>query len=90
MVQHDIAGSVARPLRFRAIARELDAVAVGIAEVDRLAHAVVGDALKRDAGVEDAADGVCEIAARRIADGEMVKTGVVWRRRGCRAGCARY
>ena len=47
----------------------------GSAEVDGFADAVIGDALERHAGVDDAADGAREIAACRIADGEMVKAG---------------
>ena len=60
------------------------------AEVDRFAHAVVGDALQRHAGVDDAADGAREIAARRIANREMIEAGMVGRGGGAARGSARY
>ena len=47
-----------RPLLARPVAVELDAVPVRVAQVDRLADAVVGGAVERDAGVEHAAHGV--------------------------------
>ena len=58
----------ARPLLARAVAVELDAVAVGVAQVDRLADAVVARAVERDARVEHAAERVRERPAVRVAD----------------------
>ena len=73
-----------------AIARQLDAVAVEIGEIDRFAHAMVGHALDGHAGVDDAAHRAREIAARWIANREMVEACMVGRRREFRAGSARY
>ena len=49
----DAAVRRARPLLLRTVAVELDAVPVGVSEVERLADAVVGDAVEGDAGVDD-------------------------------------
>src|SRR5918996_1570547 len=49
-----------RPLVPRPVAVQLDAVAVRVAEVDRLADAVVRGALERDSRVEHVADGLGE------------------------------
>ena len=48
-------GGVARPFLLRAVPVELDAVAVGIGEVERVADAVVGGAVELDAGRHRAA-----------------------------------
>ena len=63
----------ARPFVSRAIAIEFDAVAVGIAQVNRLAHAVVGSALDRDALIEQALERAREFAAIRIKNCKMIK-----------------
>src|SRR5687767_2034296 len=42
--ERDVALGVARPLRLGTIARQLDAVAIEVCQVDRLADAVIGDA----------------------------------------------
>ena len=57
-----------RPFLPRTVAVELDAVSVGIVEVERLADAVVGSPGERDAGVDDAAERVGELRAVGIAD----------------------
>src|SRR4051812_21076029 len=52
---HRDAVTVSRPLLARPVAVELDAVAVEVAQVDRLADAVIARALDRHAGLEHAA-----------------------------------
>src|SRR5579871_4118725 len=59
--RHALAATVgARPLLDGTVAVELDAVAVVVGEVDRLADAVVGGALERDPGREHAPEGIGE------------------------------
>src|SRR5688572_17928839 len=72
---------LARPGLFRPVPVELDAVPVGVAEVDRLAHAVIGSAVDAYAGVEDAAQRARERRSGRKADGEVVEARRAWRRR---------
>lgn len=50
----------ARPLVLRAFPVEFDAVAVGVAEVEGLADAVIAGAFERNAGVTEAAEGIGE------------------------------
>src|SRR5262249_58069217 len=64
-----------RPFRRRQVAVELDAVAVGIAQVEGLAHAVVGGAFERDAGAAQALERVRERAAVRVADRDVIEPG---------------
>jgi hypothetical protein len=47
------ARGVARPVVFGPVAVDLDAVAIRVAEIDRLGHAVVGRAVDRDACGDD-------------------------------------
>src|SRR6266536_1030768 len=72
----------ARPLLPGAVAVELDAVAVGVVEVDRLAHPVVGGARDARARLEDPAQGVGQAPAVGIEDGVVVKPGAAGGRRG--------
>src|SRR5439155_1644822 len=71
----DLAVRVAWPLVLRPVAVELDAVVVGVAEVERLADAVVGRAVEPDPGVAEAAEGVTEGGAGRISDRDVVEPG---------------
>ncbi len=50
-----VAVGVPRPFRLRAVAVELDAVAVRVAQVERLGDSVVGGSVERDAGGEQSA-----------------------------------
>jgi len=63
------------PLLARAVAVELDAVAVRVVEVDRLAHAVIARALDRDAGVGQAPQRDGERPPVGVADRDVVQAG---------------
>ena len=73
------------PLLARAVGGELDAVAVGVGEVDRLGDAVVGGALDRRARGGEARGGAGELLA---ASGTAARSGRGRRggRRGARVG----
>ena len=60
-----------RPLLPRAVAVELDAVALGIAQVERLADQVIGGAAQAPAGLGDALQGAGEIGAARHEDRQV-------------------
>ena len=72
---------VARPFFLRPVAIELDAVVVRIAQVERLADAVVARAVERDAGFDQPAERIGKRRARRVEDRDMVKAGRAGRRR---------
>ena len=57
-IHRQLAARLARPLLLRAVPGELEAVAVGVAQVERLGDAVVAGALERVAGGEQAAQRV--------------------------------
>jgi len=57
------------PARLRGVGVDLDPVALGIGEVDRLADPVIGGAVDRDAPLDRHRDPVGEIAARGKQDG---------------------
>src|SRR5438046_4569245 len=62
-----------RPFGLRPVAVQLDAVAVRVPQVDRLADAVVGCSLDGHAGLEHAAQGPGERLAVRIEDREVIQ-----------------
>ena len=66
---------VARPFRTRPVPVELEAVAIRVAKIQRLADAVIAGAVKRDAGLLEPAKRVGERRAVRIADGEVIEAG---------------
>jgi hypothetical protein len=72
----------ARPFGFGAIPVKLDAVAVGVAKIECLADAVVGGAFEWNVAADKAAEGVGELGARRIHDGEVIEAGGAGRGRG--------
>src|SRR5215218_9255798 len=72
---------VVGPLVARTVAIELDAVAVRVVQVDRLADAVVARAGQRHAGVDDSSHRVGERLSVGVADRRMEETGRVARRR---------
>lgn len=74
------------PLVDGAIAVEFDAVAVRIAEIERLADAVVGGTVEGDAGAQQAGEGIGEGGAGWVHDGEVVEAGGAGR--GGAAGAA--
>jgi hypothetical protein len=75
----------ARPLGLRAVPVELDAVAIGIAEIERLADAVVGGSLKRNVRADKAAERIGQLRARGIDDGEVIETSGARSGRGAAA-----
>ena len=74
----------------RAIPVELEPVAVGIAQVERLADAVIGRAVERDARVDQAAQRVGERGAIGIADRGVVEPGRSRAAAARRRGSPRY
>src|SRR5207247_7205307 len=71
-----------RPLLPGAIAVELDAVAVGVAQVDRLADSVIGCAFERDSGVENTPQRGRQRSTARVPEGDVVEARCAgWRRR---------
>ena len=73
--------SAPRPSFLGAIPIELDAVLVGIAQIERFRDPVVAGAVERDAGRDQPAQRIGELGPRRIEDGEMVEAGRAGRRR---------
>ena len=69
-----------RPFVFRAVPVELNAVVVGITQIERLAHAMVAGAFKRDLCHDETTQSVGEQLAGRVKNGRMVKA----RGAGCR------
>lgn len=65
----------AGPVGGGAVAVEFDAVLVGIAQVDRFAHAVVGRAVDHDARGEHAVQRVRQRGAIRVKDRGVVESG---------------
>ena len=69
--------AVADPLVARAVAVDLDAVPVGVAQVDRLADDVVGEAGERDAVLSRVGEPAGEVRARGHEQRVVVEAGVV-------------
>src|SRR5665213_288508 len=70
-----------RPLFFRPVPIKLDAVLVGIAQVKRLADAVVAGAVKRNAGADHAMERIRQRGPARIEDGGVIEPRRSRRRR---------
>ena len=73
---------VVEPGVARAVVVQLDAVAVGVVQVDRDRAAVVGGVVRLDAVVEQALDGLAQFAAVGVDEGDVVQAGVAGRGRG--------
>jgi len=71
----------ARPLLPGLVPIKLDAVVVGVAEVDRFTDAVVRRAFERDASLRDSTQGVGQFRPCRVQDGDMVQASRAGRRR---------
>ena len=76
-----VPSGVARPLGLRAVPVQLDAVLVGIAQVERLADAVVAGPVQRDPGREHAAQGVGQLGPARVENGGVEQPRRAGRRR---------
>lgn len=76
----ELAVGRAGPLVRRAIPVEFDAVVVGVAEVEGFADAVVGGAVEFDACLEQTTEGVSELGAGGVDNGDVVKAGRAGRR----------
>jgi len=53
-IHHELAGLVSRPLASRPVPVEFQTVSVGVAQVERLADAVIGRTVQADAVIEEA------------------------------------
>ena len=71
----DVALLVARPLGLRAVPVELEVVAVGVGDVDRLVRPVVGELAQRPVDRLQPPDRVGEVGPRRIQDRDVVQPG---------------
>ncbi len=72
---------LARPFRFGPVPIQLDAVLVGIAQIQRLADAVIAGAVERNAGLDQAMQRIRQRGARRIQDRGVKQAGGAGRRR---------
>ncbi len=72
----------ARPFRPGTVPIQLDAVLIGIAKVDSLAHSVVARSLERDSGIHTTTQRIGQSRSRRIKNGQMVKPRGPCGRRG--------
>ena len=70
-----------RPLLPRTINIELHSVAIGIAQVKRLAHAMIGSTLKPDTGCNQPLERICQGRSCGIDDCMMIKPSCAERRR---------
>ncbi len=73
---------VRRPLVARTVGGELDAVTVGISQIDRFMGAVVGGPLDRRLGLDQARSGSRQLQARGVQERVVIKARVTT----CRAG----
>ena len=71
----------ARPFFLRPVAVELDTVLVGIAQIERLADAVIAGAVKLDAGLDHAIQRIRQRRAGGIENGGVKQPGGARRRR---------
>ena len=86
MAEHgEFTGVGAGPFGGGAVAVEFDAVLVGVAQIEGFAHAVVGRAFERDAGGDEAAQGVGERGAVGIKNRGVVEAGGAGGGRGAAA-----
>src|SRR3712207_4112405 len=78
----ELAFSVARPLVLGTVRGKLHAVAVRVAQVERLRDAVIRGPVYGVLGVQEPAEGQREVPTLRVEDGEGEKPGRVPRGRG--------
>src|SRR5215218_4761657 len=77
-----VAGSVDRPFAPRSVTIDLDAVAIGIVQINGLTHPMVGGAVNCHPVVDQALQGAGQFLSAGIEDGEVVqpRTSRLWRR----------
>src|SRR3954451_14556824 len=80
-VHSEFAFAIAWPLRLRTVAIELNSVLIGIAQVKRLAHAVIGGSIQRNPRLHHAAQRGAQCGAGGIKECEVLKAGCPWSRR---------
>lgn len=85
-----VAVAGALPALARSVGVELDAEAVGVAEIQRLGDAVVGGALERPARAGDAPHAVGERGAAGMQPGDVVEAGGAARQRRGSGDVAEY
>ncbi len=77
----DTAIGTTRPFAFRPVVIQLDAVAVGIPQIDCFAHAMIRSAFERDAMFEHSTHGGGKGGTVGKENREMVQSGGPWGRR---------
>src|SRR5262245_8659699 len=70
----------ARPPRLESVPAKLDAVAVGITQIERLAHAVIARTFQRNPSRKQSFQSVGECRPRRIQNSYVIKAGAAGRR----------
>src|SRR3954469_23084595 len=73
-VEAEVPLGVQRPLGGVAVPRELEAVAIGVAQVQGLVRAVVIGAVERPVCADEPAEGIGKRLARRVADRDVIQT----------------
>jgi hypothetical protein len=63
-----------RPLFPGTIPTELNAILVGITQVKRFTHPMIGGAIELDTGADHAPEGIAQVGTSRIKNGNMIKT----------------
>src|SRR5829696_1216838 len=74
-VHRQLAVRRTRPLLLRPIPIELDAIVIWVAQIECLAHAVVGGAVERNLRRDQAAERIRQNRTRRIENCQMVEAG---------------
>src|SRR4051812_39838228 len=77
-VHRELAFSIAGPLRLGTVTIKLDSVFVGIAKIERFAHAVIGCAVQLDTRLNDAAQRIAESGAGGIENRQVVQARGSW------------
>ena len=77
---HSLPGRRAWPLVPGFVPRQLETVAIGIAEIERFAHAVVGAAVQFDFCLHQPTQGIRQSGSGGVKDGGMIEPGGARRR----------
>src|SRR3954465_4891112 len=73
-VHSELAFAIARPLRLRTVAVELDSVLIRVAQVKCFAHAMIGGTIEGNAGLDHATQRIAQSRARGIKDCQVIQT----------------